>query len=144
MAPRFTELQVIDTLLIQGVTIRCFRCGEPITREDVKRKNCQREHLHETGLEGPNIPENCRYSHADRPCHAQITDGPPATSAGGSKHKIAHTRRLEKATVLHKAVMAGTAEREPSRIRSRGFSDRSRPFQKRPDGYKHNWRGASR
>jgi hypothetical protein len=86
---RFREIEVIDTLLIQGVTIPCYRCGVAFTREDVKAKNIQKEHLHELTLGGPDIPDNCRFSHTAAPCHHTITNGTKATSAGSSKHRAA-------------------------------------------------------
>jgi len=83
----FREIEVIETLLIQGVTIPCFRCGIAFTRDDVKAKNIQKEHLHEHVLDGPDMPDNCRFSH--KPCHAIITNGNGATTAGSSKNRIA-------------------------------------------------------
>jgi hypothetical protein len=87
---RFSEIEVIETLLIQGETIRCFRCKEPLTLEDVRTKNIQKEHLHEHALDGPDKPFNCRFSH--KPCHSIITNGTPATTAGSSQHRLAKTR----------------------------------------------------
>jgi formylmethanofuran dehydrogenase subunit E len=86
----------------RAAPILCHRCGKPITIEDVRSGNVEREHLHERELGGPDEPENCRYSHKARPCHAQTTNGTPATSAGSSKNRIAkatHPNRTEKFVV---------------------------------------------
>lgn len=103
---RFTEIEVIETLLIQGEMIRCFRCKEPFTLENVQTKNIQKEHLHELALDGPDKPFNCRFSHRDAPCHHTVTNGTPATSAGSSKHRLAKTRgtRAEKFAVQKKPL----------------------------------------
>lgn len=98
---QFREQEVLETLIVhQGETVRCFRCKKPFTAEDVRAKNIQKEHLHERGLEGPDMPMNCRYSHYD-PCHKIVTNGTPATSAGSSQHRLAKTRgtRAEKFSV---------------------------------------------
>lgn len=89
---RFSEIEVIETLLIQGETVRCFRCKEPFTLENVQTKNIQKEHLHEVALDGPDKPFNCRFSHRDAPCHHTVTNGTPATTAGSSQHRLAKTR----------------------------------------------------
>ena len=86
----FTERKVIETLLGQGAVIPCFRCRLAFTQADVK--TIEREHIQEMALGGENTPENCAFSHAA--CHARITNGSPATSAGGSKHRIAKAKRL--------------------------------------------------
>ena len=91
---RFTEIEVIETLLHQGVAITCFRCGEPFTLADSTTGNIQKEHLHERELDGPDIPANCRFSHDD--CHKIITFGNGATTAGSSIHRIAKTKRIER------------------------------------------------
>ncbi len=108
---RFTERQVIETLFHQGVTVWCFRCLRPITphrANDGKiTVDAQREHLHEVALGGPDIPENCRYSHID--CHKVVTDGTKATTAGSSKHRIAkanNKNRTEK-FVVNKPPIGG-------------------------------------
>jgi hypothetical protein len=105
---RFTEREVITILLDQGATIPCHRCREPIRRAE----NAEREHLHEIELGGADDTDNCRYSHSH--CHAKITNGPPATSAGSSKQRIAKVKRLR----------GETKQRPKQKIPSR-------PFQKR-------------
>ncbi len=82
------ELEVVEELLLQGATIPCHRCGLPITLEDVRTGNVQNEHLHEHGLGGDDGPANRRFSHAARPCHAEVTHGSKATFAGSSRHRI--------------------------------------------------------
>ena len=68
--------------------IPCFRCRQAFTTG----QKIEREHVHETALGGADEPENWRYSHAE--CHAEVTNGSKATTAGSSKHRIAKTRRL--------------------------------------------------
>jgi len=82
---RFSEKDVIRTLLHQGVKITDYRTGEPITLENVDQ--VEREHLHEVALGGADEPENCRYSL--EASHNIVTNGPLATSAGSSKNRIA-------------------------------------------------------
>lgn len=89
---RFSEKDVIRTLLFQGVEIRCYRTKEPITLENAAF--VEREHLHERELGGPDEPGNCRYS-LDT-AHAVVTNGTGATSAGSSKQRIAKAKRIER------------------------------------------------
>lgn len=88
---RFSEKDVLATLISQGIELPCYRCREPITADDIKVGNVEREHLHEVALGGPDEPGNCRYSHKGKPCHQFITHGTPATRAGSSRHKIGKT-----------------------------------------------------
>lgn len=92
---RATERQVILVLIDQGAKIPCFRCGTLFTREDAINKNIEREHVDEVALGGPDEPDNWRYSHKV-PCHAEVTNGTPATTAGSSKNKMKKKRRREK------------------------------------------------
>jgi hypothetical protein len=85
---RFTERQVIETLINQGLEITCFRCCMPF--ENVSE--IEREHLIELGLGGDDAPNNCCYSHTA--CHSVITNGTKATTAGSSKQRIAKVVRL--------------------------------------------------
>lgn len=90
---RFSERDVLATLLWQGVTIPCFRCKDPLSLDAGSGHwvyRCEREHLHELELGGEDAPANCRYS--GEGCHAAVTNGTPATSAGSSKNRIAKTR----------------------------------------------------
>lgn len=89
--------------------IPCYRCKKILTVEDVRAKPTepnaiQKEHLHEMGLQGPDIPENCRLSHNE--CHKIITNGNGATTAGSSKHKIRKTDRLEKKRLVNQGAKA--------------------------------------
>jgi 5-methylcytosine-specific restriction endonuclease McrA len=77
-------------LLKQGAKVACPRCDEPMMLGHV----IEREHFHELALGGTDEPENCFYSHQH--CHALVTNGSPATSAGSSKHKIAKAKRIAK------------------------------------------------
>jgi hypothetical protein len=97
---RFSEREVLATLLHQGVEIRCFRSNIPITVDTVNL--VEREHLAELALDGPDEPRNCRYSFKHE--HAKITNGTKATTLGSSKHKIAKDKRLRagKLTVKRK------------------------------------------
>ena len=85
---RYSEKDVIRTLLHQGVDIRCFRTGEPITLENVDR--IEREHIHEI-----------------KEAHKVITHGNGATVAGSSRHRIAKATeptRIEKFAVRKKPL----------------------------------------
>src|SRR6202007_2565681 len=85
---KFDERETIATLIYCGVQIPCYRCKKPFfTVLDIER-----EHITELALGGKDMPSNCAYSHQD--CHALITNGSKATSAGSSKHRIAKVRRL--------------------------------------------------
>ncbi|MGH6792787.1 MAG: hypothetical protein ACRECF_08620 [Methyloceanibacter sp.] len=110
---RYKESEVIDVLIVQGIVIPCYRCGEPIT----SGKGAQREHLLELALGGKEETANCRYSHAT--CHAVVTDGARATSAGSSKHRIAKSRRMQKANSEHEAAMAAKAAGLPKPAKKR-------------------------
>lgn len=104
---KFREIEVIETLLHQGVVILCFRCRQPITLEDVKVGNVNKEHLHEFELDGPDVPDNCRFSHKGKPCHHFVTYGNGATTAGSSANRIAkatHPNRTEKFVVNKPAL----------------------------------------
>lgn len=85
---RATEREVIAVLVAQGASIPCFRCKTLFTAESKP----EREHLHELALGGEDNPDNWRYS--CQSCHAVITNGTKATSAGSSKHRIAKIKRL--------------------------------------------------
>lgn len=85
---RFTEREVLATLINQGVEIRCFRTGTLITLDNLDQ--VEREHLHELALGGPDEPGNCRYSL--KTAHAVVTNGNGATTANSSKHRIAKAK----------------------------------------------------
>lgn len=95
---RFTEREVIETLAWQGVFVTCFRCKKPFYEQQgdgclYRVLDPEREHLLEIALDGADKPFNCRYSCSG--CHAIITNGTKATSAGSSKQRIAKVRRLQ-------------------------------------------------
>ena len=89
---RFTERDVLRTLIHQGVEIRDYRTGEKITLENVA--SVEREHLHEVELGGPDEPANCRYSL--KASHDVVTHGKGATTAGSSIGRISKTKRIER------------------------------------------------
>ena len=90
---RFTEREVIETLVRQGADIVCYRTRVLIGLEDVPR--LEREHFIELALGGKDDPSNCVYSLKE--AHAVVTNGTKATTAGSSKHKVAKDRRLRMA-----------------------------------------------
>jgi hypothetical protein len=113
---QFREIEVVETLLLQGAIIPCFRCRIAFTIEDVKARNIEKEHLHEVVLDGPDEPGNCRFSHAAAPCHHTVTNGKPATTAGSSKNRIAKATqpsRIEKFQV-RKTPLDADAVSEPT------------------------------
>ncbi len=108
---RFSERQVIETLWYGGMAITCYRCNKVLDPLD----KIEREHILEIALGGEDEPSNCAYSH--RECHAKVTNGTKATSAGSSKQRIAKLKRL--------------ANPQPSKrpMKSRGFDKtRTRKF----------------
>ncbi len=121
---QFREIEVLETLIVhQRVAIPCFRCKIAFTEEDVKTGNIEKEHLHEFGLDGPDEPFNCRFSHKEG-CHSVITNGPPATSAGSSKNRAAKANNPERRVnfIVNKPPL-GTPRKEPAL---------ARPWGKRP------------
>lgn len=112
---RFSESEVIHTLMHQGTLIWCYRCKVRFELND----KIEREHLVEVALGGADIPFNCAYSHAS--CHAKITNGSKATTAGSSKQRIAKVRRIQNP--------------KPSKhpMRNSGRKIASRPFAKRKE-----------
>ena len=107
---RFSEADVIYTLLLQGTLIRCYRCRVPVLPGDT----LEREHLTPIALGGSDEPKNCRYSHAA--CHAKQTNGPLGkhTSLNSDKHAIAKTKRLQ----------SGGRKRKGRKLQSKGFPKR--------------------
>lgn len=132
---RFSEREVIETLAWQGIFVTCFRCGNPFFVYNLTSLTAavlaaaadervmhmalkpEREHLHEYKLDGSDTPDNCRYS--CQPCHAIITNGTNATSAGSSKQRIAKVRR----------ILNPKKSRNP--MKASGKKIPSRPFPKR-------------
>jgi len=109
-----TPKQALIIAIQQGAIIPCYRCRLSFDAETVK--TIEREHVHEIALGGPDELDNMRWSHKE--CHAKITDGTKATTAGSSKHRIAKADRIAK----------GGKTRKGPPIQSRGF-------QKPPKGY---------
>jgi hypothetical protein len=133
---RFTEKDVIRTLIHQGVEIRDFRTDERITLDNVDQ--IEREHLHEVALGGPDEPANCRYSL--KASHDVISNGNGATTAGSSKNRIAKAtqpKRIAKFVVNKQPPGATppptTGRAWPSRrMQSRPFAPRgSRPMNRK-------------
>lgn len=93
-------LDIIESLLHQGVRIECFRTKARVTLANFR--DLEREHLCELGLyktpeekAAHDTPEYWRWSFSE--AHARITNGSKATSAGSSKHRVAKAKRMEKA-----------------------------------------------
>ena len=118
---------LVTVAILQAVDggLRCPLCTLRITTSHKRVL----EHLTPLAFGGKNEIDNLRFVH--RECADKKTNGTAATCASGDLHKIAKAKRLAKAQEVHRAVLAGTHKREPSRIKSRGF-DRS--FRKRMNG----------
>lgn len=114
---RFTEREVVLTLLQQGARIICPRCQQFLMIGEL----VDREHFHELALGGKDVPENCFYSHAS--CHLVVTNGTHWTSAGSSKHKIAKAKRLA----------AGGRKKRGPKMKSRPFT-KSPKWKRLPSG----------
>lgn len=113
---RFTERDVLEVLWHCGILVPCHRCREPL----VPDTQIEREHLIEIAIGGADEPKNCAYSH--KACHAIVTNGTPATTAGSSKQRIAKVRRLS--SPKPKMKRAWPAGRK---IASRPFQKRKKP-----------------
>lgn len=115
---RFNEREILETLSYQApAPIPCFRCGAAL----LDGRPIEREHLHELKLGGPDIPANCRYSH--KVCHAVVTNGNGATTAGSSANRIAKT----KGTRVEKFIPKKLSIDQPREQKRRWSSFRSRP-----------------
>lgn len=112
---RFSEREVLECLVRQGAIIPCRKCRVSFSVEDAK--SAEREHVHEVALGGPDTVENCAFSHRD--CHAVITNGNGATTAGSSKNRIAktHPNRAEKFKVVKKPLDADLVSEPSDRCR---------------------------
>lgn len=116
---RFTEREILECLIQQGAIIPCYRCRIALTVADAKA--AEREHIHEVALDGADTVENCAYSHG--PCHAAVTNGLPATTAGSSKNRIAKATqpaRIEKFQVNKRPLDADAAGAPSARCRGCG------------------------
>lgn len=133
---RFSERQVLETLIHRGHEIRCFRTKEVLTLETVKF--VEREHLVPRALGGSDLPENAAYSL--KAAHAIVTNGKPHTKKDGDKHKIAMAKAHEKAREQSEALSRGEliyvsnreAFKTKRKVRGPGFPKGHRPM---------NWRG---
>lgn len=105
---RFTEAQVIETLFRSGMVIPCYRCRHPL----YPSAEIEREHILEIAFGGKDEPANCAYSH--KLCHAVITNGTKATTAGSSKQRIAKVARLRNPKPS-KRPMKSSGRKMPSR-----------------------------
>lgn len=126
---RFSEADVLAAVHFNHGAIRCYRCKEPLE----PHQKIEREHLTEVAIGGLDLPQNCAYSHKD--CHSVVTNGPPATSAGSSKNRIAKTKRIPKKMVVSKPPIDDPkpkAKKHPwvkhRALRSRGFAPGKRPM----------------
>lgn len=121
---RFSEREVIETLHCCGIDVLCYRCHKKLE----PGQKIQREHITEIALGGADSPENCAYSHAE--CHAIVTDGTPATSAGSSKQRIAKVKRSGKMAVDKPppGKRKSKSKKHPWVLRKRKMQ--SRPFPK--------------
>lgn len=117
------EQEVLAVLIGQGAVIPCFRCRLAFTEEDVRTGNIEKEHLHEVELGGPDEPDNWRFSHKAKPCHATVTHGNGATFAGSSRHKIKKAtdpERIEKFKVNKTPLTADAVGEPPQKCRRCG------------------------
>ena len=114
---RFTEAEVIETVLRQGGHIPCFRCKAPLRLNH----EIEREHILELALGGGDAPINCGYSH--KQCHRVFTDGTPATTAGSSKQRIGKVKRILKGKMRVEKGAKKRATRWPEgrKMMSKGF-----------------------
>jgi hypothetical protein len=116
-------MEVLLVVLRQGGTIPCRCCGQPITERDILTGNVEKEHIHEVALGGPDIPDNCAFSHKAKPCHATVTHGNGATFAGSSRHKIKKAtdpERIEKFKVNKTPLTADAVGEPPQKCRRCG------------------------
>lgn len=100
---------------------RCARCGE------VLGNDVEWNHVLAHALGGSDGPENIEAVH--KACHAVISDGTKATTAGSTKQIVAKSKRI----LRKRAEAAGESKRKArAKIPSRGFP-------KPPEGFKHRW-----
>lgn len=110
-------------------SVQCPLCGFPLLHDQprILEHTPARAILIANGVENPDDPKYLSWVHAA--CAKTKTNGNGATCADGDIHKIAKAKRLARAQEVHRAVLAGTHKREPSRIKSRGFDKtRTRKF----------------
>lgn len=99
-----------------GGWIRCALCSGPLRPSDPRIL----ERLVPHELDGSSEAEDLRWVHKE--CAGKKTYGNKATCADGDIHKIAKAKRLEKARAAHEAIVSGTAEKAPGKIKSKPFT----------------------
>lgn len=121
---RFSEREVLAAVHFNHGAILCYRCRQPLEPHQL----IEREHLTEYAIGGSDEPCNAAYSHTA--CHAIVTNGTPATTAGSSKQRIAKAKRIPGKMRVSKPP-PGT--REPKTIKRKWPS---RPFAKCWSGFR--------
>ncbi len=108
---RFSEREVIETLLRQGAIIPCpgKGCIKLLELEDLD--HIERDHYTPLALGGEDLPSNCSYLHGE--CHARKTDGPRHLKVAGDKSRIAKAKRLA----------SGPRKRRFKRLKGRPFGN---------------------
>ncbi len=109
---KFSERDVLAVVHHNHTTLLCYRCKKPLE----PGQDIQREHLTEIAIGGADEPVNCAYSH--RACHDLVTNGPPSTSAGSSKNRIAKATNPDRmpALVSESLTIEQKRERKASRV----------------------------
>jgi hypothetical protein len=119
----------VAVLLLQA---RCAKCGG-ILGADVEWN-----HIMPHALGGGDGPDNIEAVH--EACHAEITNGTKATTAGSTKHVVAKAKRLRKTygLAVDMNLKEDRAPTGPVKIDKR-FSRKlaSRSFPKPPPGHQH-------
>lgn len=91
---RFSEKDVLAAIHFNHTTLLCYRCKKPLEPGQA----IEREHLTEIAIGGADEPCNTAYSHKE--CHATVTNGTPATTAGSSKQRIAKATNPDRMPAL--------------------------------------------
>lgn len=126
MKPR-RRLNLTDKVEILAIQAICPKCDKPLGQV----KGIDWHHPNELEISGDDSNANRVAMHHD--CHAIVTNGTKATSAGSSKHKVAKVRRLVSAQGTHLLKMANKMrqeEREETKYRRRFPSQRFRRHSK--------------
>ncbi len=105
------HLSVKTKLLVLTQQARCPLCNERLGPLD----GIDFDHVVPLALGGADDETNLTAVH--RSCHRLKTSGTPATSAGSDIHVIAKSKRLQRATEAHEAVM--TLEPTPEQLKTR-------------------------
>ncbi len=104
------RLTLADQVTILARQAKCPKCGQPLGNV----KGIDWHHPNELAISKDDSVENRSGMHKD--CHAVVTNGTKATSAGSSKHKVAKVRRLVKKGVRHGQKMAAKEVLDPEVI----------------------------